>query len=68
VTVYQVTGRRAYREHMPGSVFESMLDPAAETRALARGDIEILERSLTTIRPGSYRLPTGWTRPQKQEA
>lgn len=67
MTVYAVTGRNAYREHIPGAAFECELDPAAEQRALERGDIEILERSLTTIQPGSYTLPIGWRIQPDQE-
>lgn len=57
---YRVTGTRAYREQQPGSTFEATLDPDAEARALRRGDIELIERSQTGLRPGSYRLPDRW--------
>lgn len=60
MSVYLVTGTSAYREHKPGTTFEAVLHPAAEERAIARGDIEVLERSQPTLRPGSYRLPAGW--------
>jgi hypothetical protein len=68
LTVYVVRGKHAYREHVPGATFEATLESAAEQRALERGDIEILERSTTTIQPGSYTLPAGWpTSQQSQE-
>ena len=67
MTLYLVAGRRAYREHAPGETFEASLEQAAETRAVERGDIEILERSTPTLQPGSYRLPRGWATTQIQE-
>lgn len=60
VSIYRVEGRRRYRDHEPGQTFEAELDPAAEERALARGDIALLVRSRTQLAPGSYRLPAGW--------
>lgn len=57
---YRVVGKHAYREHPPGETFEAELDPAAEKRALARGDIALLERRRTSLRPGSFRLPANW--------
>lgn len=66
MTVYRVAGQHAYREHIPGAVFEATLDEDAEARAIRRGDIEILERSVTTIQPGSFRLPDGWAQRQLQ--
>lgn len=60
MSLYRVTGKFRYREHDPGTTFEARLDKRAEARALARGNIEILERSTPTIRPGSWRLPAGW--------
>lgn len=60
MSTYLVTGARAYREHWPGTTFEATLDPAAETRAIERGDIRLIERSDPALQPGSYRLPAGW--------
>lgn len=58
--LYEVTKRRSYRGHAPGSRFEAVLDPRAEARAIARGDIVRLERITPSLRPGSYALPHGW--------
>jgi hypothetical protein len=58
--IYEVIGKRAYREHPPGSRFEARLDRAAEARAVARGSIRLLERVEDDLPPGKYRLPTGW--------
>ena len=60
MSVYKVTGVFTYNDHAPGEVFEALLDPGAEERAIARGTITLLERSTPALRPGSYRLPRGW--------
>lgn len=60
MSVYRVIGEHDYREHAPGEIFTGRLDPAAEGRAVARGNIEVLDSSPTRLRPGSYRLPDGW--------
>lgn len=54
---YLVTGRRQYRWHKPGTVFEANLDPDAERRAIERGSIRVLEVVTPSLRRGSYRLP-----------
>jgi len=54
---YLVTGRRQYRWHEPGTVFEANLDPDAERRAIERGSIRVLEVVEPSLRSGSYRLP-----------
>lgn len=58
--VYEVTGTFAYRGHKPGTRFEALLDQKAEQRAIARGDIRLVERVTPSIVPGSFRLPDGW--------
>lgn len=63
---YLVSGQRAFRGHAPGSEFEAVLDPLNEGRALRRGDIEVLERFIPTLQPGSFTLPTGWANPRKE--
>lgn len=60
MTEYRVSGRLAFRGHKPGTTFFATLDPDAELRALARGNVEIIDSSPTRLRPGSYRLPDGW--------
>lgn len=57
--VYKVTGRRVYRGHEPGTIFEARIDPAVENRAVRRGDIELLER-ITPDLPPEWALPKGW--------
>lgn len=54
--VYQVTGRRQYRGHEPGSTFKASLAPSVEQRAIDRGDIKLLRRITPTLVPGSYTL------------
>lgn len=60
MSVYRVVGTHDFREHAPGEIFEGRLDPAAERRAVERGNIVVLDSSPTRLRPGSYRLPDGW--------
>jgi len=58
--LYLVTGGRAYRGHQPGTRFEASLDRAAERRAIARGDIRLLQRVTPSILPGTFTFPRGW--------
>ena len=68
MSLYRVSGQLGYRDHKPGDVFEAVLDPDTEARALWRGNITLLERSTPTIRPGSFTLPVGWNiTPQSKE-
>jgi hypothetical protein len=57
---YLVTGKRNYRGHEPGTIFEARLNPNAEARAINRGDIRLLRQIEPTIQPGSYTFPDGW--------
>lgn len=57
---YEVTGRREYRGHPTGETFMARLNPGAEQRAIARGDIRLLRRVEPLLEPGSYDLPPGW--------
>jgi len=57
---YRVIGKSAYRGHEPGTEFIARLERVAEGRALRRGSIELLERFLPSLEPGSYSLPEGW--------
>jgi hypothetical protein len=57
---YLVTGNREYRGCAPGEMFEAFIPPAAEKRAVGRGDIVLLRRVEATLQPGSFRLPDGW--------
>lgn len=63
--LYEVTGRRAYRGHDPGTTFEARIAPGPERRAVDRGDIRLIERFTPTIQPGSLTLPAGWLTTQE---
>jgi hypothetical protein len=60
IGVYRVSGSRRYRGHEPGTEFGARLSPLAEGRAIARGDLELIERVEPTIEPGTFRLPRAW--------
>lgn len=66
--VYVVCGKRPYRGHQPGVMFEAALDAGAEQRAVARGDIRLLERTTPTVQAGAFSLPEGWADPPDQES
>ena len=57
-----VSGKRIYRGHHPGAVFESRIEPRAAHRALVRGDIRLLEKIEVRL-PDDRSLPAGWNRP-----
>ena len=60
---YQVVGRREYRGHKPGTVFEARIDRNAAMRAVIRGDIRLLRLVEPVLQPGSWVLPDGWLPP-----
>jgi len=62
---YEVTGRRNYRGHQPGSVFTAVLNTNAAGRAIMRGDIRLVREILPSIEPGTYQLPPGWAEGQQ---
>lgn len=64
IGVYRVTGARAYRGHAPGTEFWGRLDVLAERRAVARGDIVVLDRIVPQLEPGSFALPRDWSTEQ----
>ncbi len=57
MSVYEVTAKHEYRGHKPGERFEAHLDANAEARALRRGAIKLIRRSVPRLIEGSYRLP-----------
>lgn len=57
MSVYVITGRNGYRGHQHGQRVEMVLDMHTEARAVARGSIELIERSTPRLTEGSYRLP-----------
>ena len=65
--LYEVTGRRQYRGHEPGTVFEAAIAPSVEARALQRGDIKLLRRITPTLAPGSFTF-RDWPPPGEQPA
>ena len=58
--LYEVSGRRQYRGHEPGTTFTAKLDKPAAARAIARGDIRLLELVTPALEPGSFEFPQGW--------
>lgn len=64
--VYEVTRHDGYRGHGRGTRFEAILDPNAERRALARGDIRVVARITPSVQPGSFELPAGWVQPHEE--
>lgn len=64
--IYEVLGNRRFRGHRRGDQFTARLDPGAEQRAIARGDIRLIERITPAIQPGSYTLPDGWLNPKEE--
>ncbi len=56
---YKVMGRRQYRGHQPGEVFEGRFDAAIE-RAIHRGNIVVLEAFDPDLEEGSFTLPEDW--------
>lgn len=59
---YKVIGRRQYRGHSPGDIFEARFDAAIE-RAVYRKDIEILDVITPELPAGRFKLPRGWPQP-----
>lgn len=57
---YQVVGKREYRGHAPGTIFEARLDRNAAARAIRRGDIALLRTITPGLEPGSFSFPVGW--------
>ena len=59
--LWRASGRRAYRGHEPGEVFEASIPTAAARRAIARGDLELLEAFIPSL-PDDHCLPEGWVK------
>lgn len=57
MAIYRVTGSRAYREHPPGTTFEADLEPAAEARAIGRGDIVLVRAGRVKVDEQRVRRP-----------
>ncbi len=49
--------QHSYRGHGHGDVFEAYLTEPEEARGVARGAIELVERSTPGLVPASYQLP-----------
>ena len=58
--LWKVTGSRIYRGHQPNTEFEASINEGPASRAVARGDIALLERFVPQL-PAEYQLPRGWT-------
>jgi hypothetical protein len=57
--VYKVVGTLEYRGHKPGEIFAARLDRPAESRAINRGNIILLEHIQPSL-PPEYGFPDGW--------
>jgi hypothetical protein len=57
---YRVIGKRAYRDHPPGTTFDARLDRHAEHRAIQRGDIVFVRVVHPELQDGSFTFPHGW--------
>lgn len=58
--LWRVCGNRVYRGHEPGEEFEASLPNGPAQRAIARGDIELLDEFVPAL-PDTFSLPEGWT-------
>jgi hypothetical protein len=59
--VYRVTAKwRKFRGHELGATFSAVLDPAAESRAVARGDIRLIRREPIVFNRDTFTPPDGW--------
>ena len=58
VGVYRVLDKRAYRGHEQGEVFQALIEPHAERRAIYRGSIEKIGTAIPI--PQNYAFPNGW--------
>lgn len=56
---WRVSGSRVYRGHAPGEEFPALLPTTVAARAIARGDLLLLEEFVPAL-PDGYRLPEGW--------
>ncbi len=56
MSVYKVSGPSSFKTYQSGDLFEAVLPRALEKRAIARGQIELVERSTPALVPGSYTL------------
>ena len=57
--LWKVTGTRAYRGNEPGEEFEAAIPSSSAARAVARGDVALLEEFTPTV-PEDHQLPEGW--------
>lgn len=57
---WRVTGKRAYRGIEPGESFDARIANTVAARAIARGDIVLIEEFVPRP-PDNYALPEGWT-------
>jgi hypothetical protein len=56
--LWRVIGKRAYRDHAPGSEFVAVLDAHAAGRAVRRGSIELVERIEFGLHSARWVLPS----------
>jgi len=63
MTVYRVSGTRAYRGHTPGDTFIGELEPEVEARAIERGSITVESRQQVALDATRAVMPRGWISP-----
>lgn len=63
---YEVTGKREYRGHKTGTVFQARHDPPKQ-RAINRGDITLLRICEPQV-PQDRTYPNGWLPPPERAA
>ncbi len=61
MALYEVTSEARFREFRKGERFEALLTPEEEARAIKRGAVIVIDPAPPGLRPGSYRLPDGWS-------
>lgn len=63
---YEVTGKREYRGHKTGTVFQARHDPAKQ-RGINRGDIRLIRICEPGV-PEERTYPNGWLPPPERAA
>lgn len=58
--LYRVCGTRRFLGYEPGQTFVDELDQGIESRAIARGSIEIVGDARVSLDPAQATLPDGW--------
>jgi hypothetical protein len=59
--IYRVCGKGRFLGYEPGEEFVAELEFGLESRAIARGSIEIVGQGEVSLDPTQATLPRGWT-------